>query len=73
MSAAQLGARKLNKKLTNWGQAKRRATKFRPKAVGGGILDRSRIFVGLVVPDNRVKFGDPHATNWWEAAFPADF
>ena len=29
----------LNKKLTNWlGQAKRRANKLRPKAVGSGII-----------------------------------
>ena len=41
------------------GQAKRRATLFRPKAVGGGILDRLlEVLWGLVIPTNRVKFGD---------------
>ena len=49
------------------GQAKRRATKFRPKAVGGGIMDRSLAVLREVVPDNPVKLGDPRATNWWNS------
>ena len=57
------------------GQAKRRATQVRPKAVGGAILghflnfDKSRLkeagdvisgrIMGSYVPDDRAKFGDP--------------
>ena len=65
----------MNKKPTNWwGQAKRRNTQIRPKAVGGGIfghfsnVDECRLEVagdvisgklmGPDVSDNRVKFGD---------------
>ena len=58
------------------GQAKRRATQIRPKAIGGGIFGRLSNFrkcrlevagdvisgrlVGPDVSDNRVKLGDLH-------------
>ena len=62
-------AAKGNKKPTNWwGRQNAAPLNFDPKPFGGGILDRfpEVLWGGAVVPNNRVKFGDPRATNWWE-------
>ena len=44
---------------------------LKPQAQHFGLFSRN--FVGPVVPENRVTFGDLQSTNWWKAAFSAGF